>query len=97
MIKPLKDFPDADFIIGSLRRYTEHKIPTGSFLRAVLENDLTEAIGRADHININRIPSIVDYIYNNLPHNSWGSKEIVRQFLEKGKENENDRHTNKSG
>lgn len=81
MIKPLTEYLDAEIIIGSLKRYTEDKVPTGSFLRAVLENNLVEAIGRADYININRLPSIVQYIYENLPHNCWGSAEIVNNFL----------------
>jgi len=82
MIESLVNLPDCEIIIEGLNRYVEHKIPTGSFLRAVLENDLVESCARADHKNINRIPSIVQYIYENLPHNCWGSKEIVTKFLE---------------
>ena len=65
----------------SLERY-ETGVPTGGFLRAVLTNDLTEAIGRADHINGPAIPHIVAYCYEFLPHESWGSAQKVDSWLE---------------
>lgn len=67
----------------SLKRYTDHKIMTGSFLQAVLENNLFEAIGRADAYNQVRLKEICEYIYNELPSNCWGSKEIVTEWLSK--------------
>jgi len=69
------------YIIESLQRYVEHRIPTGSFLRAVLENNLSEALGRADEHNRGRIFEIVQYVYNELPSNCWGSKEAVTNWL----------------
>ncbi len=68
-------------ITQALYRYTEQHIPTGSFLRAVLENDLTEAVARADFTNLRLLPEIVQYCYENLSHNCWGSPEIVKEFL----------------
>lgn len=97
MIAPLTEYSDAEFLIESFSRYVEHKIPTGDFLRAVLENNLVEAVSRADIHNINRLPSIVQYCYENLPHNCWGSKEIVANFLKrepKGENNEANRYPN---
>ncbi len=70
-------------IITSLNRYSEHRVPTGSFLRAVLENDLTETVARADSDNIRLLPEIVQYCYENLSHNCWGSPDIVSKFLER--------------
>ncbi len=69
-------------IKASLERYVNHKIPTGSFLRAVLENDLKEACGRADMINKHRLFEIVSICYNDLPGNCWGSPEKVRAWLD---------------
>lgn len=66
----------------SLDRYAREGIPTGEFLRAVLENDLKEAIGRADWINGPSIHHIVSYCYNHLPSTSWGSLERVDSWLE---------------
>ena len=70
-------------IKASLDRYVNDKIPTGGFLEAVLSNNLVEAVGRADSNNIQRIPEIVKYIYNNLPSNCWGDKETVTKWLSK--------------
>ena len=53
----------------SLARYVEHGIEPGGFLRAVLENNLKEACGRADHQNQATLFHIVSYIYNELPFN----------------------------
>ena len=44
-------------LIDSLERYVEHHIKPGSFLRAVLENNLVEAVSRADFINIRILPA----------------------------------------
>jgi len=68
-------------IKAAIDRYAKERIPTGDFLRAVLENDLFEAIGRADLGNRMDIHEICSYIYNNIPLNSWGSKKIVKEWL----------------
>lgn len=68
-------------LIESLIRYRDHKIETGSFLRACLENDLCGAFVKADHINKNSIGEIVQYLCNEMPSNMWGSKEKVNQHL----------------
>lgn len=68
-------------VIGSLQRYVEHGIPTGGFLRAVLENNLTEAFGRADIENREAMFEIVHHVYNNLPYGCHGSAEIVDAWL----------------
>lgn len=67
----------------SLERYRDFKIPTGSFLHAVLTNDLYAAVVRADFINIQRIPEIVKMVDDMLQPNQWGSVEIVNQHLKK--------------
>lgn len=67
--------------IESLTRYKEDHIETGSFLRAVLENDLFTAIGKADFENRYKLHEICTYIYNELPPESWGSRERVKQWL----------------
>lgn len=73
------------FIIDSLERYSKHGIETGGFLRAVLENDLMLAIGKADSYNRENLHAICIYIYNELPHSIWGSREKVERHLEKNR------------
>jgi len=69
--------------IESLERYAKQGVPPGGFLRAVLANDLMEAVGRADIYNIHALPAICSYIYNGIPLDSWGSYEIVDNWIEK--------------
>lgn len=38
--------------------------PGGSFVQAIVDNDLTGAFGRADHINVNAIRFYVSLVYN---------------------------------
>jgi hypothetical protein len=38
--------------------------PGGSFAQAVVDNNLTETFGRADHVNLNCIRFYVSLIYN---------------------------------
>ena len=70
--------------MGALERYVEHGIPTGSFLRAVLKNDLFDAMGRADIINQHAIHAICMYIYNKIPSTAWGNEERVSAWIESG-------------
>ena len=66
----------------SLDRYVNHKIMPGGFLQAVLTNDLFGAIGQADRENRAALADICIYIYNELPGNCWGSKDIVWKWVE---------------
>lgn len=66
---------------GALTRYVEKRIATGSFLYAVLTNNLFDAIAQADESNVNALRAIVRYIYNELPGGCWGSVETVNEWL----------------
>ena len=68
-------------ILEGLRHYAMHHVPTGSFLEAVLSNDLTKAMGRADEHSRRSLWNIVNYCYNALPSTSWGSPEKVKAWL----------------
>ena len=66
--------------------YVKLRIPTGGFLYAVLTNNLSEAIGRADENNMKCIVGIVRYIYNECPAACWGSEDRVMEWLKREKE-----------
>lgn len=83
MISPTEQSESLQMAIDSLMRYKEHKIPTGSFLEAVLSNDLFKAVGKADQYSRANLFAIVNYIYNEMPGNCWGSREIVNEWLKK--------------
>lgn len=68
----------------SLERYIKEGIPTGSFLNAVLGNNLKESIQRADHTAIDNIPHIVAYLYNDCPSLCWGSPAKVAEWINGG-------------
>lgn len=65
----------------SLDAYANKEHPTGGFLQAVLENNLMEAVGRADDINVRVLKEICMYIYNELPSPCHGSKENVAVWI----------------
>jgi hypothetical protein len=68
----------------AFQRYFDYGFEPGSFGMAVLCNDLTGAVLRADHWNKQMLPGTVQWLVNNAPHGSWGSPEIVRDWLSKG-------------
>jgi hypothetical protein len=65
----------------SLERYISQRVETGSFLRAVLENDLRAACERADLQNRYRLFAIVQWLHGNAPSSCWGSTAAVHYWL----------------
>jgi hypothetical protein len=62
--------------------HVTHGQSCGSFVSAVLLNDLKDSIGMADEECLANIRDIVGYCYNKLPSCCWGSKEKVRVWRE---------------
>ena len=69
---------------GAVERYVMHGIPPGSFLTALINNDLREAVARADDMNVNRLPDYVRFFYNSAPSGSWGHPDAVSQWTRRG-------------
>lgn len=65
----------------ALAEYLTDGFLVGGFLSAVLTNDLKDAVGRADHININALPNYVRFLYNHAPSTAWGSVEAVDAWI----------------
>lgn len=67
----------------SIIDYFEHGLPPGSFLTAVLSNDLVGAFAHADHVNREHIGAYVAWLYNYPPGrpNGWGSPEAVKAWI----------------
>ena len=70
------------YTLNSLKLYVEQGIPPGSFLCAVLENNLFSAVGRADKANLEALPEIVKYIYNEVPSIAGGHAKAVSEYIE---------------
>jgi len=64
-----------------LRMYIEKGIPSGSFLEAILCNDLKEACARADNENRFLIWHWVNWLYNEAPSDCWGSPEKYQAWI----------------
>ena len=81
-----RDFYIPDRMMTVLKAYVEHHRPVGSFLTAVLENNLKMTIGHADEENEANLPAYIGWLYNEAPRACWGSPENVRKWLEKSDE-----------
>lgn len=69
-------------------RWIEHGEPTpklaGSFLRALLTNNLFEAFAFADEENADAMRSWVMFLYNFAPSQCYGSAEKINAWHERG-------------
>lgn len=77
-----REFSISEHMMGAITRYIEHRLQPGSFLEAVICNDLREAVGQADDTNIRNLPAYVGYFYNEAPSSCWGSVEKYQAWLE---------------
>jgi len=66
---------------AGLIEYFAARRPTGSFLRSVLENDLSQACVRADDINKWHIVEIITFLNSTCPAEAFGSPEKVTAWL----------------
>lgn len=69
---------------GGMARYLFEGVPPGHFLTAVIENDLREAVARADEENRTLLYEYVLFLYNDCPSGCWGSQAKVTDWLERG-------------
>jgi len=70
-----------DSLHSGLIEYFAARRPTGSFLRACLENNLREACVRADDINRWHLADIVLFLHGYVPAPAWGSPAAVDAWL----------------
>ncbi len=63
------------------RRYVEQHCRVGSFLTAVLENDLVGAYSAADEENTAAMRDWAAWLYNECPAEAWGSPDKVTAWL----------------
>lgn len=83
-----RDFYIPSYMMGGIERYIRKGIPPGDFLTAVICNDLAESVARADDENIANLPAYVAYFYNEAPGYCWGSKERMKEWMEKFQKDE---------
>lgn len=68
----------------AVKRYIEYGIEGGSFLNAVMSNEFTETIGRADAINLQYLQKWAEYIYWYAPYECHGSWKKVEAWIARG-------------
>lgn len=64
----------------AMSRYILDGHPIGSFLQAVLSNDLEAAFRHADHINRLWMMDFVGFLRDHAPAKCWGSVERIRAW-----------------
>jgi len=72
-----------DHMRDAARLYIERGIEPGSFLTAVLANDLLQAIGRADSINRTFLYKYHSFLVT-IPSIAKGSYESVKEWCDEG-------------
>lgn len=83
MTHPHEKYPLAPArILDAITDYAEHHRPQGGFVMAVLENDLMQAMGRADEHSLRGLFDIVRFVRWEIPADCHGSPEKVRAWLE---------------
>jgi len=70
--------PNGDDLV----RYIEEGVPTGSFLRALISNDLRGTYDAADQENTAAVRNYVLFLYNHAPSACWGSPEAYDNWIQ---------------
>lgn len=69
-----------DHLREGVERWIEQGITPGSFLRAVIRNDLAQAVLRADDTSLASLPSIMRWFIEWGPNGSYGSDKVFSQW-----------------
>jgi hypothetical protein len=68
------------YILDSINRFVEHGLEPGSFVKAILSNDLVGALNRADTASLRGLQDILGYCQMNIPATCWGSSAKVKNW-----------------
>ena len=72
-----------EYTMAGLQRYINEGQPVGDFLRAVLCNNLADAVGYADDHNVNNLPAYTVYLHNKAPSGCHGSVDKYNAWIKK--------------
>lgn len=73
-----------EYMRDGMQLYIEEGILPGSFLKAVLSNDLMGALGKADETNLAALPAYGRFLYNEAPCGCYGSPAVVASWCNSG-------------
>ena len=68
----------------ALRRYIASGRPLGDFLRAVVSNNFSNAVARADEANLSRLRDYMLFLNNHAPGKCWGSEIAYGAWRKRG-------------
>ena len=69
-------------VLAALTRYKDFHVNPGSFVRAVITNDLITSVQRADSKSLKALPQIAAWAFTELPNEAWGSCEKFAAWAE---------------
>ena len=75
------DMIPVEYMKGAVQRYIEQGISPGGFLTAVICNNLSEGLIRADENNGAKLKEWVQWFYSEAPSPCWGSKEKMEVWM----------------
>lgn len=67
-----------------LRAYVMDGRPVGTFLRAVIGNNLKDSVAHADATSLAALVDIVRWFYNEAPSACWGGPQRYADWVELG-------------
>lgn len=76
-----RGFSIPPYMMESLQLYIDERQPVGSFLEAVICNDLKMAVDGADENNLANLPAYIGYLYNEAPARCCGSRKKMEAWL----------------
>ena len=73
-----------NYMRNGARLYIEEGVRPGSFMTALLSNQLMEAFGRADETNQFAMVTWVRFLYNEAPGGCYGSPQHFENWIKDG-------------
>ena len=67
-------------MVDTIKRYVQHGVQPGHFVTAILTNNLSQSVSRADEENAAHLVEWVRFLHNYLPTDCHGSIEIVNAW-----------------
>jgi len=67
-----------------IERYLEGGIPPGGFMTALLSNQLTETVLRADNKNLKILKAWVSFVHWEIGYDACGSEDKVKSHIRRG-------------
>lgn len=68
-------------LVDGFVRYVVDGIRPGSFLQAIITNNLRQAVATADPESLASLPQIVTFMLWDVPDDCWGSQSLMADWI----------------